>query len=773
MKIEIDASKISTSCECIDKDIIKFDEELDNKVNQLKYKLLNNNKSCYLISGYRGTGKSTFIKEVESRIRKENDKNIIFVNINLSKYESYSVLLRKLTRGIYFSLIESGQYETIKSEENQELISQVENLYRHTFYEVYKTESITKTKETSLSIASNVAHNTVKFKFVASSTALITAISGWLANQESIIKSINQWVCIISIACFLFMDFKHENKKLDKEEEGSKSLYDDEIAEYRFIELINEFNKKNIGITFVIDELDKIEDDSELDRFISDLKPMMLSDLANFIIISGQKLYYKVNQSSSNDDSIYRSIFNDIIHIPLMGNMNLINLFKSYSDEEKIQYNLEVDNYIYSLILESGRITREFKNLILRDTKSKDGKSYLHIDSNLKKSYEIDFTLSYIINEIVTTEIYDSIYDEGIKDFLISQLFIWVKRIKTKHKYKYFDKSDIFNLNNQYKDPNLAVYINILEDLYDILLEKLKSKNIIELSKNQIRLSYLVYSSYNKPKIEFNVKFAKSYVDILKSIYLYLFDYDNNFKDTKFRAKDILNELNKMNIVNLECKEAQEAYLLDKIEDNRELSEDEIRQIKVFKRYKSILTYKFAIYLIKNSLEGHNYKFYKPENGIDKRHSINKNFLINCDIFAESNPGSGLKNIIFEIKDFTSYTSLKDDMIMLPLIQLDGIRLNLKDDAIGILIIYINTSNSIVNSTTINSIYKAHNLKNIYILYINIHNSNNLTIGNITNSKEVYSSDKFKQELLSIINSNVINEVASDKEINEIIDKED
>lgn len=47
-------------------------------------------------------------------------------------------------------------------------------------------------------------------------------------------------------------------------------------------------------------------------KIISDLKPLLLSDLASFIVISGQKLYYKFIMSSVLDDSIMTSIFSKI-----------------------------------------------------------------------------------------------------------------------------------------------------------------------------------------------------------------------------------------------------------------------------------------------------------------------------------------------------------------------------------------------------------------------------------------------------------------------------
>src|SRR5688572_29279836 len=65
--------------------------------------------TCYLISGYRGAGKSSFIKKLEADTRRKENK-ALFIYLNFAKHEERSILLRKLIRNFYLSFEENGLF---------------------------------------------------------------------------------------------------------------------------------------------------------------------------------------------------------------------------------------------------------------------------------------------------------------------------------------------------------------------------------------------------------------------------------------------------------------------------------------------------------------------------------------------------------------------------------------------------------------------------------------------------------------------------------------
>lgn len=192
--------------------------------------------------------------------------------------------------------------------------------------------------------------------------------------------------------------------------------------------MLKDLELQDIKIVFVFDELDKIEKDDEMEKLISDFKPILLSGLASFIVISGQKLYYKFSNANILDDSIMASIFSKSIHIPLTINETLENLFSFYISDPTNLENELLKLYRDSLILNSNRTVRRFINIIIQDLTWQDGKAYLLIEEENIKVYKTDSIILNILNEVIEANIEDSQYDAGIKDFLAYQLFIWIKK---------------------------------------------------------------------------------------------------------------------------------------------------------------------------------------------------------------------------------------------------------------------------------------------------------------------------------------------------------
>lgn len=68
----------------------------------------------------------------------------------------------------------------------------------------------------------------------------------------------------------------------------------------------------------IFDEIDKIEDENTMNSLLGDIKPLILSEECNTILISGQKLFYKMMISDIKDDSLMTSLFPRVIHVKLL-----------------------------------------------------------------------------------------------------------------------------------------------------------------------------------------------------------------------------------------------------------------------------------------------------------------------------------------------------------------------------------------------------------------------------------------------------------------------
>lgn len=475
MKFKIDIDKITLSPNN-EIDIIK-NNEVDYSLNQLKSQLKNSNNSSVLVSGYRGSGKTTLIRKL---IKDYDEDKCVFVELNFTKYEKLSIILRKMIRELYLSIENAEKFEKI---DDKDLVEQIKLLYDHTFFEISTFSNLTKLREHNLEASTTVnLKEFLKsvFPFLA---VLVTSLNLGIDFVPLISENIN-WILFIVSTIWFFISsttiaksFKSNNSKI--EEDTRKSLYDDEIAEYHLKSVLRKLNDKDFDVVFVFDELDKIEKSDDMVNLISDLKPLLLSNLASFIVISGQKMYYRLQSSNLLDDSLMSSIFTKNIHVPLVDESDLDKLFDEILiDKNKLDEKL-IRTYKKSVILNSNGTLRRFINRLLQDVVWVDDEAFIEVEDSSTVKYETDSKILSVLNHTIEHQIDINEYDVGIRDFLIYQLYIWIKRMKLKGNV-YFTLSEIFDFNNDYSDDYHLWYEVELTELCNELIMKLVSEELLE-----------------------------------------------------------------------------------------------------------------------------------------------------------------------------------------------------------------------------------------------------------------------------------------------------
>ncbi|AKP78632.1 KAP family P-loop domain protein [Priestia megaterium Q3] len=480
--------------------------EIDEfKLLNLKNEITSELNTCYMVSGYRGSGKTSYINKLGNLVQ-EKDKNIIFINVNFGSGDEKTNILRKLIR----SLANKFLFE-IKDREKTSLIkkflkkisfqdkknnfnmnySYLELLNRRTF------EEVTNSQTGSIRIETNR-------KWSIDFTILLTIISGgllYLINRDipfgdeilKVIKFINDNkidklvvpVITIILPLLLFVRILKEKKEQNKLtfEYNTKTLYDDEIAELHLKEAIERLSRKYVGqdysykLVFVIDELDKLEDGEALKVLLGQLKPLMLEGIATFIIIAGQKLHYMYELEQLTEDSLLSNLFSKNIHVPLLE----IEHFKLYVNNvlENQNVYLSVEGksqdiygkYIDSLILNSNRSLRTFVHLLKQNIEwdENTNKSYIPIRKN-----RIIMLQSQLLNIVQSVLEPNLLKDEDpSNDFFITQLHLVVKKMQQKQGK--FKKQELYIEREGYP----SWYWTTLSSLVDSLLFKMVEKDLL------------------------------------------------------------------------------------------------------------------------------------------------------------------------------------------------------------------------------------------------------------------------------------------------------
>lgn len=649
MKVEIDIDKITLSPSV--KYNVVSNEDMKYSLLQLKSQLRNGNNSSILVSGYRGAGKTTLIK---SLIKEFDNERSIFVELNFTKRDELSIIQRKLIRELYLSLESNDKFKLIK---DKKLVNQIKLLYDHTFFEISNISNWTKLKEHNFELSSKL--NFMKLiKSIAPVIAMLISTINLKINIIPFITSHLEWTLLV-ISIFWFLISNTEIKKVLKrnsseiEEHTRKSLFDNEIAEYHLKSVLESLNKEKFKVIFVFDELDKIDNDSEMEGLISDMKPLLLSNLASFIVISGQKMYYKLLSSSLIDDSLMASIFSKSIHVPLVNESDLDKAFESYLVDKSVINEKHVEIYKKSLILNSNRTLRMFTNKLLQDIVWEDEKAYIEIDESDISKYETDSKILSVVGNIIDKQIDNNEYDIGIRDFLIFQIYLWIKKMKLRGS-TYFSISDIYNFESDYSEDYHIWYEIELNDLCNVLSTDLVDAELLEIkvvdderhfrwmSTADISLSKFNNSSNSKYRYLKEIIELEEYSREL----LYELKIDNGLKTKSFlNINDILVKNNIVSNSWLDERNISLIKLSNRIKLGEKIENDEIERLSlsnnIINKMKVELFEGYCNHFINQYLGSKNYKVFN-----NKRVIVNERSMI-LDILAKHNEKP---DIIFEIK---------------------------------------------------------------------------------------------------------------------------
>ena len=641
--------------------------QLNNKVKQLKEELMSDTNSNFLISGYRGVGKSTFINKLKKSLEKESKDNspkYFLININLGSYSNYTSLLRKIVRSIYTELISiSEDKKKIISnsfeKNNLSLVNELKLFYEKTFYDIKNNKISLNRREKSVSYQWSGDIKTIIFAFSPFVITIASLFSGILKmiNQNPVIFMVASSIWPI-IAIFI-IKYKYNSNKTENEELIRDSLYDDDITEYKLLEILRQFKNEKMIITFAFDEIDKMNE-QQVSLFLNEIKPFMMSGFSNFIFVTGQKVYYEYEFSQTLDDAVITSLFSRTIHIDLADRNSFIDIFNKIVDYNRTTVLREnINNYLNHKILTSNKILRKFINSIRQDIEYNDNmEAFINLEKYEIKQLENDTAILEIIDTIINESINIEKISNGLKDFLKMQLFLAIKKAQMSSLQE-FQSIDIIDLEYYKQDKNLMNLVFKSKILIEELLEQLvlegflkKEEKFDDEGLSLVFYRWLKHKNINSEEVKKAERISvEEDVNLILKLLLQNKDYEN------IKNKDLVTKIK--NLEELKIVDSEKYHKLienylnfssDTSENNLERNiNDLLKSHSTYLRFSNEL-YENFVYENIQAVINNNFSVYKEYRGL-------KNINIPFDIVLQNN--SNKKSIFFEIKFIKNINSIK------------------------------------------------------------------------------------------------------------------
>lgn len=469
MIVNIDSSKLTDSPYSADRKgsfLIESNDSVEQVVLELKYAA----PSSFLISGYRGVGKTSFV----NRIKEQVDKEFICVSINLAKYDGYPTLVKKLIRELYLQFSAFNNGKTL-SDKDQQLDTDFKLLYDRTFHDIVNSHIINSKKERKIS--TDFEWNLKKLLPVFLVWVSATNLSfDWLPSKVAsylLFVGAFIWTCLTSLK----LNFSKSQNDSSTSETSRKSLYDDNIAEHHLLHILQRLQNQGYKVIVAFDEIDKIQTTEAVKNVISDLKFLLLSGHANFFVIAGQLLFYEFEKSDQKDDQIISTLFSKHLHIPFLKASTLKKYCNSLIFDDNQKSEMLVNVFFDSLILRSSRVPRKLVNLVRAHLLWNENQAYLNIPDDELRWFQNQTALADALIKLMDNRLPGIARNIVQLDFFIAQVYLWVIKMKT-----YSDGSFLMSVIMDipsYKDNYPDLYIAQLVPLKTILIEELLEQNIL------------------------------------------------------------------------------------------------------------------------------------------------------------------------------------------------------------------------------------------------------------------------------------------------------
>ena len=435
-------------------------------VNSLVTKLSWYEGGAFLVSGFRGVGKTSLINKVINDFIKYHKNNVfddfyyetIVIRFNLPNLPSPTQLIYQMLDQLFMKLEENKFFKFLDSQLIKEINIIQEKITSKIEYEI----SNNKYEKTNASIGLG---NLLNLGISYEGNDQLGSKKTRKFNNYLYPNAENDFLRILTkLSKIVFYNSKPFRKR----------------------------KSHKIKIIYIFDELDKISDISEIDNLLTNFKNIFSSNLANFIFITGKNFYDNWFNENKHPNNKYSGIFSYTHYLPCFwqnsGNFiaqiidiknNLYNYYDKETFNSTIRYLTFTSRGIPRLFLLNLDKHIIFINntpcLVVTRNERREISFYsnfqIWLDNNLNNIIPLNIIRTNVIYDIYLTSTYLILYwliDSGIFWFPKNQIL------------KILDSSSLFDY--------FADYLEGLK--IDFLLDSLLENEYVEIRDNKYRLTH-------------------------------------------------------------------------------------------------------------------------------------------------------------------------------------------------------------------------------------------------------------------------------------------
>ena len=249
--------------------------------------LLNNKYGAFLVTGFRGVGKTTLVQSAVKALNIQMQSRVISINVNLSTERAYIDILFEISRKLHDEVKKSDIWYNLSRSER----ARIELINQRTLMDVKYSQ------QTSGEIGGSITKaNSLKTLSVS-----VDAKASHSVSEEDTLRNL--------------------------------TVSDIETEFYDIVKNIRKI-KPEYKVLIILDEIDKLTQDQKgmecFEDILRQAKGIISGTSSIFIFIAGVDIYEKWEQDNNRIDSLYDSLFSWHLYLPCIWDTadGLFNLFQ-------------------------------------------------------------------------------------------------------------------------------------------------------------------------------------------------------------------------------------------------------------------------------------------------------------------------------------------------------------------------------------------------------------------------------------------------------------
>jgi serine/threonine-protein kinase len=276
----------------------------------IKKRMIHSRGGSFLITGFRGVGKTTLVTRALEEISREEGPQSVLVSVSLSVARPMSIdqLLFAIVRRTFESLEAKGIFSRLAPDTQRSLLL----AYMRTSLSFKETQSNSMERGSSVGIGGNLPASAgaaaMAFNALAPKLNLTNKRSSSLATEASFLAYSDTDVEHDVLRIVALLDLNH----------GSPKSVRNKIRNWLMGQ--RQSVAQRIRLVVVLDELDKLTSGDgglgNVEVILNGLKNILTTPGVHFIFVGGPDLHDKVLRDSSRGNGLYESVFGWQLYVP-------------------------------------------------------------------------------------------------------------------------------------------------------------------------------------------------------------------------------------------------------------------------------------------------------------------------------------------------------------------------------------------------------------------------------------------------------------------------